>query len=136
MSSANLIRVNIPSESARNREKCGDQPYQEPKTGAEKPGNKFEETSEKPNPSFFSLASYLASSKIRVMKKNPAAQALGKLGGKARAKALSESELSKIGRTGAEARKHKLTASQRSEIARKAAQARIAKYGQQQRKEK
>jgi hypothetical protein len=70
------------------------------------------------------------------MKKNPAAQALGKLGGKARANALSESELSKIGKKGADARKRKLTAAQRSEIARKAVQARIAKYGQHQGKEK
>ena len=70
------------------------------------------------------------------VRKNPAAQALGRLGGRARAEALSESELSKIGKKGAEARKRKLTAKQRSEIARKAVQARIAKYGQQQRKEK
>jgi hypothetical protein len=64
------------------------------------------------------------------MKKNPAAQALGKLGGKARAKALSEDELSEIARKGAEARASKLTASRRSEIARKAVQARIAKQKQ------
>lgn len=83
-----------------------------------------------------SLASNLALSMMTGMKKNPAAQALGKLGGKARAKALSASELSKIGRKGAEARKQKLTAAQRSEIARKAVKARIAKYGQEQRKEK
>ena len=70
------------------------------------------------------------------VRKNPAAQALGRLGGKARAKALSESELSDIGKKGAAARKKKLTAAQRSEIARKAVQARIAKYGQQPRKEK
>ncbi len=69
-------------------------------------------------------------------KKNPAAQALGKLGGKARAESLSASQLSEIGQKGAEARKKALTAAQRSEIARKAAQARIAKYGQQTRKEK
>jgi hypothetical protein len=65
------------------------------------------------------------------MKKNPAAQALGKLGGKARAKALSDAELSKIARKGAEARASKLSAAKRSEIARKAVQARIAKQRKQ-----
>jgi len=69
-------------------------------------------------------------------KKNAAAQALGKLGGKARAEALTESQLSEIGKKGAQARGKKLTAAQRSEIARKAVQARIAKYGQQPRKGK
>jgi hypothetical protein len=68
-------------------------------------------------------------------KKNPAAQALGRLGGRARAKALSESELSRIGTLGARARRKKLTAKERSEIARKAVQARIAKYGQKKREE-
>jgi hypothetical protein len=68
-------------------------------------------------------------------KKNPAAQALGRLGGRARAKALSESELSRIGTLGARARRKKLTAEERSEIARKAVQARIAKYGQKKREE-
>jgi hypothetical protein len=63
-------------------------------------------------------------------KKNPAAQALGKLGGKARAKALSAEELSKIGRKGAQARQKSLTPAQRSEIAKKAVQARIAKHKQ------
>lgn len=61
------------------------------------------------------------------MKKNPAAQALGKLGGKARAKALSDAELSEIARKGAEARANKLSPAKRSEIARKAVKARIAK---------
>lgn len=65
------------------------------------------------------------------MKKNAAAQALGKLGGKARAKSLSDSQLSEIGRQGATARAIKLSAAERSEIARKAVQARIAKQGQQ-----
>jgi len=69
-------------------------------------------------------------------KKNPAAQALGKLGGKARAKALTAAQLSEIGKKGAQARRKKLSAAQRSEIARKAVQARIAKYGQQPRKGK
>ena len=68
------------------------------------------------------------------MKKNKAAQALGKLGGTARANALSAAELSKIGKQGGKARAAKLTAAQRSEIARKAVQARIAKHGQQKRK--
>ena len=71
---------------------------------------------------------------MSMVKKNPAAQALGKLGGKARAKALAKSELSEIARKGALARTKKLTPAQRSEIARKAVQARIAKYGQQKRK--
>jgi general stress protein YciG len=68
------------------------------------------------------------------MNKNQAAQTLGKLGGTARAKALSDSELSEIGKQGGKARAAKLTADQRSEIARKAVQARIAKHGQQTRK--
>jgi general stress protein YciG len=63
-------------------------------------------------------------------KKNPAAQTLGRLGGKARAKALSKPELSEIGKKGAKARAANLTAAERSEIARKAVQARIAKHGQ------
>ena len=65
------------------------------------------------------------------MKKNPAAQALGKLGGKARAKALSQDELTEIARKGAEARASKLSAAKRSEIARKAVQVRIAKQKKQ-----
>jgi general stress protein YciG len=68
------------------------------------------------------------------MKKNKAAQELGKLGGRARAKSLSATELSEIGKQGGKARAAKLTAAQRSEIARKAVQARIAKHGQQKRK--
>jgi hypothetical protein len=64
------------------------------------------------------------------MKKNAAAQALGKLGGEARAKALSPGELSEIGKKGARARAQKLTVVQRSEIARKAVEARIKKHGQ------
>jgi DNA repair protein RadC len=63
-------------------------------------------------------------------KKNPAAQALGQLGGKARAKALSAEELSEIGKKGARVRLKKQTAAERSEIARKAVQARIAKHNQ------
>lgn len=67
-------------------------------------------------------------------KKNPAAQALGQLGGKARAKALSAEELTQIGKKGAKARLKKLTAAQRSQIAKKAVQARIAKHKQQSRR--
>ena len=69
-----------------------------------------------------------------MVKKNTAAQALGKLGGRARANALTDAKLSEIGRKGALARKKNLTAAQRSEIASKAVQARIAKYGQKKRK--
>jgi hypothetical protein len=68
------------------------------------------------------------------MKKNSAAQALGKLGGKARAKSLSDTQLSEIGRQGASARASKLSAAERSEIARKAVQARIAKQVKQKSK--
>jgi hypothetical protein len=64
---------------------------------------------------------------MAMAKKNPAAQALGQLGGKARAKALSHSKLSDIGKKGAKARMKKLTAAQRSEIAKKAVAAREAK---------
>jgi hypothetical protein len=67
-------------------------------------------------------------------KKNPAAQALGQLGGKARAEALSRDELSKIGRKGAAARHKSLTAAQRSQIAKKAVQVRIAKHKQKSRR--
>lgn len=67
------------------------------------------------------------------MKKNPAAQALGKLGGTARAKSLTDSQRSEIAKQGATARASKLNAAKRSEIARKAVQARIAKQGQQKR---
>jgi hypothetical protein len=65
------------------------------------------------------------------MKKNPAAQALGRLGGKARAESLSPAERTRIAKKAASARNKKLTPEQRSEIARTAVQARIAKYGQQ-----
>jgi hypothetical protein len=57
-------------------------------------------------------------------KKNPHAEALGRLGGKARAQSLSEAELSAIGRKGAKARKTALTPAQRKEIARNAIKAR------------
>jgi hypothetical protein len=60
------------------------------------------------------------------MKKNLAAQALGKLGGRARAKLLTDAQLSEIGKKGGAARASKLSAAERSEIASKAVQARIA----------
>jgi hypothetical protein len=59
--------------------------------------------------------------------KDPHAVALGRKGGKARAKAQSASALSAIGRKGAKARKLKLTAVERSKIARTAAKARWGK---------
>lgn len=83
------------------------------------------------------MTSSLAAGKIVAImqpKKNPAAQALGQLGGKARAKALSAEELSKIGKKGAQARLKSLTAAERSQIAKKAVQARIAKHKQQSRR--
>jgi hypothetical protein len=60
-------------------------------------------------------------------RKNPAAMALGQLGGKARAKTLSHKELSAIGKKGARARQKSLTAAERSAIAKKAVAAREAK---------
>ena len=59
--------------------------------------------------------------------KDPHAVALGRKGGKARAKAQSASTLSAIGRKGAKAREQKLTAVERSKIARTAAKARWGK---------
>ena len=59
--------------------------------------------------------------------KDPHAVALGKKGGKARAKAQSASALSAIGRKGANAREQNLTAVERSKIARTAAKARWEK---------
>jgi len=65
------------------------------------------------------------------MAKNPHAMALGRLGGKARAKNLSKKELvaisEKAGRVGGQARAAKLTAGKRKAIARAAAAARWAK---------
>ena len=64
-------------------------------------------------------------------RKNPAAVALGRLGGKkggkARAAALSPEERQASARIAAEARSKKLTKEQRQEIARKAAAARWRK---------
>ena len=69
----------------------------------------------------------MAKKKLEVAEKNPAAVALGKLGGKARSAALSRKELSEIGKKGAQARMKKLTAAQRHEIAKMAVAAREAK---------
>jgi hypothetical protein len=51
-------------------------------------------------------------------KKNPNAQALGRLGGKARAESLSDAELARIARKGGKARAEKLTAAARRRIAK------------------
>ena len=59
--------------------------------------------------------------------KNPNAQALGRLGGKARAKNLSEAELSKIASQGGKARAEKLSAAERQQIAKLAVAARERK---------
>jgi hypothetical protein len=60
-------------------------------------------------------------------KKNPNAVALGGLGGRARAKSLSDTERSEIASKAAKARSEKLSASRRSEIAKRAVTAREAK---------
>jgi hypothetical protein len=57
-------------------------------------------------------------------KKNPHAQALGSLGGKARAEHLSEAEIVRIARKGGRARAKKLSAAERRRIARLAVAAR------------
>ncbi len=60
-------------------------------------------------------------------KKDPNAQALGSLGGKARAKRLSEVETAKIASKGGRARAAKLSAAERSRIAKLAVAARERK---------
>ena len=60
-------------------------------------------------------------------KLNPHAQALGSLGGKARAKNLSEAEVAKISSKGGKARAAKLSASELSRIAKLAVAARERK---------
>jgi hypothetical protein len=64
-------------------------------------------------------------------RKNPAAVALGRLGGKARAEKLSAEQQSEIGRKagsiGGKRRAEALTAKRRSEIAKRAVAARWAK---------
>ena len=57
-------------------------------------------------------------------KKNPNAQALGRLGGKARAMSLSHAEMAKIAAKGGKARAAKLTAAERRRIAKLAVAAR------------
>jgi hypothetical protein len=69
-------------------------------------------------------------------KKNPHAQALGHLGGAARAENLSQSQIAKIASKGGKARAESLSAVRRREIAKKAAAARAQKRTQQQRKGK
>jgi hypothetical protein len=60
-------------------------------------------------------------------KKNPNAQALGKLGGKARAKSLSDDEKTRIASEGGKARAAKLTPAERKRIAKLAVAARERK---------
>ena len=60
-------------------------------------------------------------------KPNPHAQALGSLGGKARAENLSQADLTKIASKGGKARAQKLSAAERSRIAKLAVAAREAK---------
>jgi hypothetical protein len=60
-------------------------------------------------------------------KPNPNAQALGSLGGKARARNLSEAEVAKIASKGGKARAAKLSAAERSRIAKMAVAARERK---------
>lgn len=57
-------------------------------------------------------------------KKNPHAQALGSLGGKARAKNLPDAEIAKIASKGGKARAAKLSAAERRRIAKLAVAAR------------
>ena len=59
--------------------------------------------------------------------KNPNAQALGSLGGKARAKSLSDAEIAKIASKGGKARAAKLSAAELSRIAKLAVAARERK---------
>jgi hypothetical protein len=67
---------------------------------------------------------------------NPHAQALGSLGGKARAANLPQAEIAKISRKGGKARAAKLSAVERNRIAKLAVQARERKRAQQRGKEK
>ena len=60
-------------------------------------------------------------------KPNPHAQALGSLGGKARAENLSDANLAKIASKGGKARAQKLSAAERSRIAKLAVGARESK---------
>src|SRR5439155_21375298 len=69
----------------------------------------------------------IVSARVMNTKKNPAAAALGALGGKARAENLSAAELSKIGKKGAAARAKKLSAAERRRIAMLGVKARRAR---------
>jgi hypothetical protein len=68
--------------------------------------------------------------------KNPHAQALGHLGGTARAENLPQSQISKIASKGGKASAKSLSAKRRREIAKKAVAARERNRAQQQRKGK
>jgi hypothetical protein len=63
-------------------------------------------------------------------KKNVHAQALGALGGKARAQNLSDARLREIASKGGQARKHRLSKAQRTRIALLAVRAREKKRKQ------
>jgi len=60
-------------------------------------------------------------------KKNPHAQALGRIGGKARAESLSDAEIARIASKGGKARAAKLSAAERKRIAMLAVAARKRK---------
>jgi len=65
-------------------------------------------------------------------KPNPHAQALGALGGKARAKKLSDAAIAEIASKGGQARAEKLSAEERSRIAKRAVAARERKRKEKQ----
>ena len=60
-------------------------------------------------------------------KKNPHAQALGRLGGEARNRSLTQAEISSIASEGGKARARRLSAADRSRIAKLAVEARERK---------
>lgn len=62
-----------------------------------------------------------------IEKKNPHAQALGRLGGKARGKKLPQAEISRIASEGGKARAARLSSAERSRIAKMAVKARERK---------
>jgi hypothetical protein len=68
-------------------------------------------------------------------KKNPAAQALGRLGGRARLEAIGPEGFAEMGSKGGKGRLRTMTAQERSAIARKASQA-AAKARKRRKKEK
>lgn len=69
-------------------------------------------------------------------KKNPHAQALGSLGGKARAKQLSAAQMTQIASTGGKARAAKLSAAELTRIAKLAVAARERNRARKKTKEK